>query len=320
MNSETKATPKKIRRRRAGSPPPVVYMLAIGVALFSFTAENFLSVGNAFNILMQASPLLVLAMGETLAILVGGIDLSSGYLMSFSGLMAAYMINAGFPLFAVVILAILVGGVFGLLNGVLVAKLKLPYFIATFGVGYMVFGFGLLLSGGMSVPALRPSFRFIAEGSLAGVPIIIIIAMLVFAGVKYLTKYTAFGRNVYALGGNREALFLSGVKVDWAEARVFVASGLLAGCAGILFASRAASGAVNTGMGWEFDAVAATIIGGNSFSEGRGNVNLTILGVIFLSLLRNGLNMSGVAPQIQAFLVGVIVVVAISIDVLSKKR
>lgn len=299
--------------------PPVVYMLILGGGIFTYFADNFFSVGNAFNILRQASPLLVLAIGETLAILVGGIDLSVGYIMSFTGLMTAYMLKADYPLPVAIVLAVLIAGTVGLLNGVLVAKFKLPYFIATFGVGYIVFGTGLLLSGGMSVPALRTSFRFIADGHVFGFPVIILVAASIFLVLTYLMKFTDFGRNVYALGGNREALFLSGVNVTLAEITVFVGSGLLAGCAGVMFASRAASGHPSSGVGWEFDAVASTIIGGNSFSEGRGNINKTILGVVFLSLLRNGLNMSGVTPRIQFFLVGVIVVLAISIDVLSKK-
>ncbi|MCC8190980.1 MAG: ABC transporter permease [Planctomycetes bacterium] len=299
--------------------PPVIYMLVLGAGIFTCFAKNFLSVGNAFNILQQASPLLVLAIGETLAILVGGIDLSVGYLMSFAGLMTAFMLGAGFPLPVAILLAVLIAGAFGLVNGVLVAKFRMPYFIATFGVGYIVFGLGLLFSGGMSVPALQSSFRFIADGRIAGFPVIILVAMGIFLLMGYCMRYTPFGRNVYSLGGNREALYLSGVNVTLAEVKVFVVSGLLAGCAGVMFASRAASGHAGSGMGYEFDAVAATIIGGNSFAEGRGNISKTILGVLFISLLRNGLNMSGVTPQIQSFLVGVIVVVAISIDVLSKK-
>ena len=300
--------------------PPVIYMLGVAMLAFSFTANNFISLGNAFNVMKQASPLLVLAIGETMAILVGGIDLSVGYLMSFTGLMAAFMLRAGFPLPAVLALAIAIAAAIGMLNGVLVTKFKLPYFIATFGIGYVLFGAGLLLSGGMSVPALNAPFRFIADGDLLGIPMIIICAAAIFLGLTYRMKYTPFGRNVYSLGGNREALYLSGINVDWAEIKVFTTVGLLAGCAGIMFSSRAASGHPSSGMSWEFDAVASTIIGGNSFSEGRGSINKTILGVAFISILRNGLNMSGVTPQIQSFLVGVIVVIAISVDVLSKKK
>ncbi len=311
---------KRNLAERLKSMPPVIYMLAIGICVFTYFADNFLSVGNTFNILRQASPLLVLAIGETLAILIGGFDLSIGYLMSFSGLMTAYMLRANFPLAFALVLAVCIAGCIGMINGILVAKFKLPYFIATFGIGYIVFGLGLLLSGGMSVSALRPSFRFLADGHLFGFPVIILIATCIFFVLRYLMKYRPFGRNVYSLGGNREALFLSGVNVDLAEIKVFIASGLLAGCAGVMFASRAASGHAGSGAGWEFDAVASTIIGGNSFSEGRGSINKTILGVIFISLLRNGLNMSGVTPQIQSFLVGVIVVLAISVDVLSKSN
>jgi len=152
------------------------------------------------------------------------------------------------------------------------------------------------------------------------VPVILIIAIVIFLIMKYFTKYTSFGRNMYGLGGNREALFLSGVNVIRAEMSVFMTSGLLSGCAGLMLAARAASGHAGFGLGWEFDAVAATIIGGNSFSEGRGNINLTILGVLFIYILRNGLNMAGATPRIQSFLVGVVVVIAISVDVLVKRR
>lgn len=299
--------------------PPVVYLLIFSVVLFSFTAKNFFTVGNFFNVLRQASPLLVLATGETLAILIGKIDLSIGHLMSFSGLIAAYMIQAGLPLPLVIILPVLLTGVFGVLNGTLIAKFRLPAFIATFGIGNIVFGIGLLISGGVSIPALNRSFRYLADGRVFGFPVITVISLAVFAVMKYFTKFTSFGRNVYGLGGNREALFLSGVNVDIAEIKVFTASALLAGCAGILFASRAASGYIGSGMGWEFDAIAATIIGGNSFSEGRGNINKTILGVLFIFVLRNGLNMAGINPHVQPFLVGVVVIFAISIDVLAKK-
>jgi len=298
---------------------PVVYLLLLGSALFTFTAGNFLTVGNAFNIMRQASPLLILAIGETLTILIGEIDLSVGYVMSFTGLAAAYMLEAGVPLVAVAVACLAIAGALGLGNGVLVAKLGVPSFIATFGWGNVVFGLGLIVSKGLSVPALDESFRFLADGSVLGFPVIILITLAIFLLVQYAMKRTAFGRNVYGLGGNREALFLAGINVDRAQVWVFGASGLLSGCAGLLFAARAASGHAGSGVGWEFDAIAATIIGGNSFTEGRGNILKTVLGVVFISLLRNGLNMSGVAPQVQSFLVGVIVVIAISIDVLSRR-
>jgi ribose/xylose/arabinose/galactoside ABC-type transport system permease subunit len=306
--------------KKIAAIPPVVYLLIFSVALFSFTAKNFFTVGNLLNILRQASPLLVLATGETLAILIGKIDLSIGYLMSFSGLIAAYLIQAGFPLVLVIALPVLSVGLFGTVSGILIAKYKLPAFITTFGVGNIVFGVGLLISGGVSIPALDRSFRYLADGQILGFPVITLISLGIFGVMKYFTVFTAFGRNVYSLGGNREALFLSGVDVDIAEIKVYTVSAILAGCAGILFAARAASGYIGAGIGWEFDAIAAAIIGGNSFSEARGNINKTILGVLFIFILRNGLNMAGVNPHIQPFLVGVVVVFAISIDVFAKRK
>ena len=149
---------------------------------------------------------------------------------------------------------------------------------------------------------------------------VLIIALLVFLMVKTLIDRTAYGRNMYGLGGNREALFLSGVDTKKAEITVFTVIGLLVGIAGVIFCARSASGHPDYGKQWEFNAIAATIIGGNSFSEGRGNIYKTVLGVLFIQILKTGLNIAGVSPQAQSFLMGLIVVVAISTDVLVKMR
>lgn len=300
--------------------PPVIILMAIAIISFSFTAENFFSMGNILNILIQASPLLVLSIGQTLIILLGGTDLSLGYVMSFTGLLCAYMLQAHFPLIVCIVLAVLVATAIGMINGILVSKFRIPYFIATYGVGNVFFGLGLLISGGLSVPALNRSFRYIADGKLFGFfPMIVVIAFAIFILMKLVMSFTSLGRDVHGLGGNREALFLSGVNVRRKEVLIFTITGALAGCAGIMFAARAASGHASSGVGWEFDSIAASVIGGNSFIEGRGGLNKTILGVIFICLIRNGLNMSGVAPKYQSTLVGMIVVLAISIDALYKK-
>ena len=302
------------------SIPPVASLMLVAVIVFSIFADNFLSVSNILNILIQASPLLVLSIGQTMIILLGGTDLSLGYVMSFTGLVCAYMINAGLPLVLCILIALLVSLSIGLLNGLLVSRFKLPYFIATYGVGNIFFGCGLLISGGLSVPALRRSFRYIADGRVFGViPIIILLAIAIFLIMLLLIKYTALGRNVHGLGGNKEALFLSGINVKKVETSIFTITGLLAGCAGIMFAARAASGHASSGVGWEFDSIAASIIGGNSFIAGHGGLEKTVLGVIFICLIRNGLNMCGVAPKYQSTLVGFIVVLAISIDAICKK-
>ncbi len=300
--------------------PPVVWMLSLIVIVFAFTGRNFFSQRNLINILIQISPFLIVALGETMVILIGGTDLSVGYVMGLSSVAAAMLMNKGVPVSFSIIIAITIGGLFGLLNGVCVSQFKLPIFIVTYGVGNIAFGLGSVITGGVSQPALNKSFRFISDGRLFGIPVVFLIAVTVFVLVKLLIGKTSYGRNLYGLGGNREALFLSGVNIKLSETLVFVMAGLLAGLGGVIFGARSASGHPSYGVGWEFDAVAATIIGGNSFSEGKGNINKTVMGVLFVQVLKNGLNISGVVPQAQSFLIGLIVVLAISADVLIQNR
>ncbi len=300
--------------------PPVIWMFAIIIIVFSITGKNFFSLNNIINIIKQASPFLIVALGETMVILIGGTDLSIGYVMGFSGVVVAMLMNSGCPVFVSILLGILVGGLFGFTNGIFVSKFKLPIFIVTYGIGNVAYGIGSIITGGVSQPALNYSFRKISDGSIWGIPIVFLIALIVFFIIKFVIDKTSFGRNMYGLGGNREALFLSGVNIKRAELLIFTTAGLLAGIGGVIFAARSASGHPSYGAGWEFDAVAATIIGGNSFSEGKGNINKTVLGVLFVQILKNGLNISGVAPQSQSFLIGLVVVVAISADVLIQNR
>lgn len=303
-----------------GGIEPVIWMLAIILIVFAFTGENFLSWSNVKNILQQAAPFLILALAETMVVLVGQIDLSIGNNMAFCTVMIALTMAAGVPVWICCIIGILTGACSGLLNGFFIAKLKIPAYITTFGFGTMFYGFGSLITGGVSIPALDSGFRFLADGTVIGIPMVILIAIVIFLLVKLLIDRTSFGRNMYGLGGNREALFLGGINPVKAEAMVFTVAGVLVGIAGILFAARSASGHPDYGKQWEFNAIAATIIGGNSFSEGNGNILKTVLGVLFIQILRTGLNISGVSPQSQSFLLGLIVVSAISIDVFLKIR
>lgn len=311
---------KKTLREILGNIDPVIWMLLLIITIFSCVGENFFSFGNLLNIIKQASPFLILAIAETMAVLVGQIDLSVGNNMAFCTVIVAMLMSAGVPWPVAALAGIVTGGLCGLLNGVCIAGWGVPAYITTFGLGTMFYGIGSLITGGVSIPALSESFRFIADGSILGVPMVLIIALLVFFMVKTLIDRTAYGRNMYGLGGNREALFLSGVDTRKAEITVFTVIGLLVGIAGVIFCARSASGHPDYGKQWEFNAIAATIIGGNSFSEGRGSIYKTVLGVLFIQILKTGLNIAGVSPQAQSFLMGLIVVVAISTDVLVKMR
>ena len=306
--------------KRLGKVEPVIWMLGIIVIVFALTGENFLTGANAINIIKQASPFLIIALAETMAVLVGQIELSVGNNMAFCTVIIALMMRAGVPVTLSILGGILTGGLCGLLNGVFIARLKVPAYITTFGFGSMFYGIGSLITGGVSIPALDSGFRFLADGDVFGIPMVLIIAVVVFFLVWVLIYRTSFGRNMYGLGGNREALFLGGVDPVKAEVVVFTVVGILVGIAGVLFAARSGSGHPDYGKQWEFNAIAATIIGGNSFSEGHGNIFKTVLGVLFIQILKTGLNLAGVSPQAQPFVLGFIVVAAISIDVLAKSR
>lgn len=308
------------KKGKLASLPPVVWMLLCIIVIFSFTGKNFLSLGNLINILKQASPFLIVACGATLAILVGGTDLSLGYVMGFVGVVIAMLMNRGVPVPFAILVGLVCGSICGFVNGALVATFKVPHFIITYGVGNVVYGLGSLLTGGVSQPALNRNFRYIADGNIFGIPVVVLLAACVFLALGLVIKKTSFGRNMYALGGNREALYLSGVNVKWAEIKIFTVVGLLAGIAGVVFAARSASGHPSYGSGWEFEAIAASVIGGNSFSEGKGGLSKTILGVLFIQILKTGLNISGVSPQLQSFLIGLIVVIAISLDVVIQDK
>lgn len=303
-----------------GNIEPVVWMLAIIIIIFSFTGEQFLTWGNVLNIIKQASPFLILALAETLAVLIGQIDLSVGNNMAFCTVVIAMFMRMGVPIWISAVIGILTGAFCGLLNGIFIAKFQVPAYITTFGFGTMFYGIGSLITGGVSIPALDEHFRFLTDGNIFGIPMVMILAILIFFMVWLLIYRTPIGRNVYGLGGNSEALFLGGVNPVKAQIVIFTITGILVGMAGVLFAARSASGHPDYGKQWEFNAIAATIIGGNSFSEGNGNIYKTILGVLFIQILKTGLNISGVSPQSQSFLLGLIVVAAISIDVLVKTR
>jgi ribose transport system permease protein len=293
----------------------VFWFTGVLIVLWIIFSPGFFRLGNLQNLLIQAAPLLVLAIGETIAILSEGIDLSVGFTLGFSGVIAAYLVQAEINLFIVIGVTIFVGSIIGLLNGISIAKGGLPPFIATLGIGNMFFGIGLIMTGGISVPAFNDSFRFIAEGHILGANFSIFLAIIVFGIMWIVMNRTKFGRNVKSLGGNAEALRLSGVNIVTARIGVYTVVGTLAGISGLMMAARTASGHPGNGLGWEFDAIAATIIGGTAFSEGFGSINKTVLGVLMIAVLRNGLNMAGVANMYQFAIIGGVVLLAIITDI-----
>jgi ribose transport system permease protein len=313
-----KAQAGTLHRLRTIEIAPVIWISGVMILLWAIVAPGFFSINNAQNILLSVAPLLIAALGQTIILLTEGIDLSIGYVVAMCGMASASLV--GLPLPIVIVGGIATGGVFGFLNGILISKGGLPPFISTLGVGQVVFGLGLLLTRGLTVAALDDQFRWLGSGELIGIPFAFIVATVVFALMWFLMNRTTFGRSVHGLGGNQEALRLSGVNVAAKKIVIYTTAGLLYGVAGVLLASRSASGNIGMAVGWEFQTLAAVLIGGTSFNEGRGSINKTVLGVFLVGILRNGLNVAGVPNMYQYLLIGLVVVGAIVLDVVVRAR
>ena len=318
MSDSAQATKSRLFSQWVGTIVPVVWIILVMIITLAIIAPGFFSYTNLLNILRNASPLLVAAIGQTIIMLTEGIDLSASYVIGFCTIMAAFFLSISLPM--AIIGGIVIGMLLGTINGLLIAKGRLPAFISTLGMGQVCFGAGLLITGGLTVGALQPRFRWIGTGVIAGLPFPVMIAIIVFALMWFLMNKTTYGRDVYGLGGNRKSLYLCGVNTAVKEIKVYMTAGVLYGIAGVMLAARNASGNINIAVGWEFQTLAAVLIGGTSFSEGRGSINKTILGVVLVTILRNGLNVAGVKNAYQYLLIGVVVLSAIIIDVMVRQR
>lgn len=315
MRTNEKKWKEKIR-----DIPPILWMMALMLILFTAAADNYLSAQNILNILRQSVPLLILAIGQTMVVLTAGTDLSLGAQVSFVTVMWILLARSGMNIYLAAVCAVALAVVIGIVNGLLVSLGKVPAFIATFGTQNIVNSISLVLTLGSSIYFSHTIFRSVYESSFLWIPTPIWIAVIVFAASWVLLYRTRFGTNIFGLGGNVEALGLAGVNTTLNYVKTYAFAGLLAGIAGLITACRVESGQPTVGTGWEFEAVAATILGGTSFTEGRGGIGGTVLGVLFLNMLRNGLNISGVSAMYQNAIIGIIVLCAIVMDALMRRN
>lgn len=280
---------------------------------FSFTADSFLTADNISNIIRQVSINGILAVGMTFVILTGGIDLSVGSVMAFTGtIIAGMMINVGLSPIVAVLIGIVLGVVIGYINGLFTSYARMPAIIVTLAMMEAARGLALLYTGGYPLSGLPDSFAFIGRGYLFGfIPMPAVIMVLVFLGAYIILNHLPIGRYVYALGGNEEAVRLSGIKVKRIKMFVYVISGITAAISGMIMTSRLSSAQPMAGEGYELDAIAAVVLGGTSITGGRGHIFGTFLGALLLGVLSNGLNLMGVSPYVQRVLKGVIIVAAI---------
>ncbi len=313
---------------------PLIFLVVL-MAGFALAEPRFLSSVNLLNVLRQVSISGLLAIGMTFVILTAGIDLSVGSLLAFCGLAAAIIAKGnasgnfslggdgpapGYGWEAALAVAVAIGLCGGAIQGLAITRAKVPPFVVTLG-GMSVFrGAALLLSGGGPISGFDENFRFWGQGRVAGVPT----PVLIFLGFAILAhvvlRYTRFGRQVYAVGGNPEAARLSGLKVGRVLMSVYVIMGFFAGLGGFVLAARLNSAEAVAGMGYELTVIASVVIGGTSLFGGIGTVFGTVIGAVLIGVLLNGLLLLNVSSYIQQIIIGLIVVLAVAFDTFAKSR
>lgn len=315
-------TCKPLQKKWYDRVPPVLWVLGIIVVWFAIASRgHFFTIPNFLNIAVQGSVLLVLSLGATCVILTEGIDLSLGSILTLGGVVAVLLMTRGVTPVLAMLAGVASGFFCGAITGLLIARGRLPPFIATLGMSGLGAGAAVVLTKASSVYADPAAFVFFGSGRLFGLlPMPIVVAALAFGAVYLILYHTPFGHYIFALGGNEVGAGLSGVNTAlWKFMTYFMAGGL-GGVAGVLMAARLHAAEPTIGLRWEFDAIAATIIGGTSFEKGRGGIKGTVLGVLLLAVVRNGLNVIGIRPVYQALILGFVLIVAIIFDVLMKRR
>ncbi len=294
--------------------------LAALMAIVSLFSESFFTASNMWNILRQISTNALLAFGMTFVILIGGIDLSVGPLLAFSGVFAAYVMGTlGWPIWAAIAGSIILCSMVGMLNGVIVTKTGIAPFVVTLSVQQIFRGFAMLLANGAPIRIRDQGFINIGTTYIGPVAFPVIYMIIIMALCYVVLNKTQFGRHIYALGGNKTAARFSGIRTQRIEVMVYALSGFLAGVAGIVLAARMTAGVPATGDGYECDAIAAVVLGGASFTGGIGTIGGTLIGAIIIGVLNNGLNMLNVASFWQYVAKGVVILLAVMVDVLRKQ-
>ncbi len=310
--------------------------LVVLATVFSFTSAAFFSMSNGMTVALQVTSIAYLGIGVTCVIIAGGIDLSVGSVLALAGVVAALAVKAGAPIWIGMSLGLLVGSACGLLNGLFVAVLKLPPFIATLGMMLVARGVALQLTGARPVSGLGEAFGLLGNGALfrvvhekgddfpdlvfPGIPYPVIVMLALAVLVAVMLGRTTLGRHIYAVGSNSEAARLSGVNVSRITLYAYTLSGFMAGLTGCVLMSRLVTAQPNEGVMYELDAIASSVIGGASLTTGGvGTISGSLIGAFVIGILRNGLNMNGVSSFVQQIIIGVVILLTVWIDQLRNK-
>jgi ribose transport system permease protein len=283
-------------------------LLCLALTLLS---DRFLTVNNVVNVLRQSTINGIIAVGMTLVILTAGIDLSVGSILALSSVVTASMLQSGLPVPAAILIGLGIGAFCGLINGVIITKASVPPFVTTLGMMTIARGFALVYTGGKPITGLPESFRFIGTGSIGPIPTPIIIAAATFIIGYILLTRTSLGQFIYAIGNNPTAARYAGISVDLNITFVYLVSGLLAALAGLILTARLDSAQPTAGLAFEFSAIAAVVVGGTSFAGGQGGLGGTLIGVLIIAVLNNGLNLLNISSFYQPVVSGIVIALAL---------
>ena len=299
---------------------PLIGLVLLCV-IFSLTTDVFLTWRNALNVIDQITVLGILAIGMTAVIIIGGIDLSVGSVLAFSMMMMGWLYQAvGVPLGLAIVVGLVAGTACGVVNGLLITKAKLPPFIATLTMMSVGRGLANIITEGRQIVGYPDWFTNLSTVRHFGFLSVTVAIFIVLALISWaVLRYTTLGRSLYAIGGSAEVARLAGIHVQKLTISVYALSGLLAGLASVALACRLNSSQPSAGTGYELDTIAAVVIGGASLNGGVGGIRGTVVGVLIIGVLRNGLNLSGVSPFVQQIVIGVVIALAVAADTFRRR-
>ena len=309
---------------------PLIALIIMAVAM-TVLSDNFATKDNLFNVARQISVNMCISVGMTMVILTGGIDLSVGSILAFTGVVAAGLfkngielqginLSIGFTLFGVIWVSIVVGGFLGWFNGLMITRFKVPAFVATLAMLTIARGLTMLYTKGFPITQLGDHFTYLGTGWFLGIPMPVWISIFVIVLSTFFMNKTRIGRYIYAIGGNERAALLSGVNVNKVLVIVYMIAGVLSGVAGLLVTARLDSAQPNAGLSYELDSIAAVVIGGTSLSGGKGSIIGTVIGAGIIGVLNNGLVLLNVSPFWQQVIKGLVILLAVIIDKIQKKN
>jgi ribose ABC transporter, permease protein len=294
-----------------------VIALIILMAVITIINSNFLTANNLLNLLLQVTSNALIAFGMTFVILTGGIDLSVGSILALSSALTAGLLGSGMPVTLAILISLIMGCILGMMNGLLISYGKLAPFIVTLATMTIFRGATLVYTNGNPITkGLSDTFlfQFLGQGYIVGIPFPVIIMFIVFIVLYVLLHKTAFGKSVYAIGGNEKAAYISGVKLNKVKIIIYSISGIMASISGLIITSRLSSAQPTAGASYEMDAIAAVVLGGTSLSGGKGRILGTLIGALIIGVLNNGLNIIGVSAFWQQVVKGVVILIAVLID------